>query len=58
MSFKTWMNQNKVKMLAGMEYQLSKYPEGDPRRVPLQKRIDKFRSGIDWTEGNDGSDNI
>ena len=38
-------------MLAGMERQVSKLPENDPRTVLIQARINKLRASIDWTMG-------
>lgn len=54
MSFKTWLAEKKFQMSLGMQMQLDKYPEGDPRRAKLQKMTDKMRNSME--EAEDGSD--
>ena len=50
-----WWNEKKMQMLTGMELQLMKYPEGDPRHDAIQEKIDNFRKGIEMKEADDGS---
>lgn len=57
-----WWNEKKMQMLTGMEMQIAKYPDGDPRKERLQKSmIEKQKAKIIWSDGNkedqDGSDN-
>lgn len=56
-----WWNEKKMQMLTGMEMQIAKYPDGDPRKERLQKTmIEKQKAKIDWSAGkedDDGSNN-
>lgn len=55
-----WWNEKKMQMLTGMEMQIAKYPDGDPRKERLQKTmIEKQKAKIDWSAGNEeGEDGI
>ena len=46
MSLKTWWEEKKFQMSIGMQMQLDKYPDDDPRKKKLQEKANKLKGAL------------